>query len=167
MESTFYLVAVGSSKHDRFAKISPQDAELILRHRWHIAHSAKGAARIYYAFTRRGRKGKHIKMHRMLLNAPDGSHVDHINGDGLDNRRENLRFVTPQLNQANSRKREALSSKFKGVAWHKDAGKWRAYICVNRKQVNLGLYEDELAAAQAYDAKARETWGEHAHLNLA
>ena len=166
-DSSFFLVNIGSQNADRFAKISPQDAELILRYRWRVTHTPIGHRRAYYATTReRGRMGRRIKMHRLILNAPDGVHVDHINGDGLDNRRENLRLVTPELNQANSRKHIVQTSRFKGVAWHKGANKWRAYIAINRGQQHLGLFDDELSAAAAYDAKALELWGEHAHLNL-
>lgn len=105
-------------------------------------------------------------LHRLIMNAADDVHVDHINGDGLDNRRENLRIVTPQLNQANSRKHAEARSRFKGVSWSEAAQRWRAYIAVGRKQTHLGLFDDEISAARAYDAKARELFGEHAFTNL-
>lgn len=163
----YYLVNLGSTT-DRFAKISPQDAGPILLYKWRITHSRKGTERIYYAAANeRGTKPRVIKMHRLILSAPDGWHVDHINGDGLDNRRENLRLVNPQLNQANSRKHKPGTSRFKGVCWSRKANKWRAYVSVDRRQIHIGLYEEEMAAAQAYDLKAKELWGEHAHLNLA
>jgi len=165
--SSFFLVNIGSTKADRFAKISPQDAELILRYKWKVASTRTRTHTTYYAYTREcGRKGRRIKMHRLILAAPDNVHVDHINGDGLDNRRENLRPVTPQQNQANSRKHIAGASRFKGVAWSKPAKKWRAYINVGRKQQHLGLFDEEIAAARAYDAKAVALFGEHAHTNL-
>ena len=167
-DSSFFLVNIGSTAEDRFAKISPQDAELILRYKWRITYAGKSQSRLYYASSReRGRNGKWIRMHRLIMGIADGVHVDHINGDGLDNRRENLRIVTAQLNQANSRKKVVQTSRFKGVAWHRAAGKWRAYICINRGQRHLGLFDDEIEAARAYDAKAKSVWGEHAFLNLA
>lgn len=169
-DNTFFLVYVGSTDKERYAKISPQDAELVLKYKWSVTSTRKYGERLYYARTNVGPRNsrKALKMHRLIMNAPDGVHVDHINGDGLDNRRENLRIATAQQNSANSRKpRGCLTSKFKGVAWHKNAGKWRAYIAVNRGQRHLGLYDDEIEAARAYDAKAREVWGEFANLNLA
>lgn len=159
---------VGSSNMERYAKISPQDAELILRYKWRVTSTIHGRGNaIFYAYTSSGGRGaKKIKMHRLITNAPDGTHVDHINGDGLDNRRENLRIVTPQMNQANSRKHIVGWSRFKGVSWSAAAKKWRAYINIGRKQTHLGLFDDEITAAQAYDVKAREVFGEHAFTNL-
>jgi len=167
-DNTCFLVYIGSQNKERYAKISPQDAELVLRYRWSVASNTKYGGRVYYAKTETGPRNNRtrIKMHRLIMNAPEGMHVDHINGDGLDNRRENLRIVTPQLNQANSRKHVAGKSSFKGVSWHHRANKWRAYICINRGQKHIGLFDDELEAAKAYDAVAKSTWGEHAYLNL-
>jgi hypothetical protein len=170
-EEPFFLVNVSTSRGPKvFAKISPQDAEIILKYKWRFTQAKKGRVRqtIRYALAQEKRGGQYIrlKMHRVILNAPEGVHVDHINGDGLDNRRENLRLVTPQLNQANSRKRLVGGSVYKGVAWSAPARRWRAYIAPNRKQIHLGLFNTEIEAAQAYDAKAREIWGEHAFLNL-
>lgn len=170
-DSSFYLVNVTSGSGPKvYAKISPQDAELILKYKWRVQTNTKGRARhkLSYASTYEKREGtfNRLKMHRLIMNAPEGMHVDHINGDGLDNRRENLRIVTPQLNQANSRKHMAGTSRFKGVAWHSSAKKWRAYIAVGRKQTHLGLFDDEHAAAAAYDVKAREVFGDHAFTNF-
>ena len=169
MDSPYFLVNVGSTKKEHFAKISPQDAQLALLYRWRIVDTKAQMDRhkIYYVSAKeRGRSGRYVKLHRLIMNAQDGTHVDHINGDGLDNRRENLRLVTPQLNQANSRKHVIGKSRFKGVSWSKPANKWRAYIVRDRRQIHIGLYADEFEAARAYDAKAAEMWGDHAHLNL-
>lgn len=170
-DSTFFQVNVSTARGPIvYAKISPQDAELILRHKWRVSQGRKGRSRhiIRYAVTQRVESGVYtrIKMHRLIMNPPDGMHVDHINGDGLDNRRENLRVVTPQLNQANSRKHLPGGSRFKGVCWHAGARKWRAYIAPERKQIHLGLFDSEIEAAEAYDKKARELFGEHAFTNL-
>jgi hypothetical protein len=170
-DSTFFLVYVGASMgKPRYAKISPQDAELVLKYNWKTTTSRKGRAehRIIYASSSMKLCGKvtRIKMHRLIMNAPEGMHVDHINGDGLDNRRENLRIVTAQENQFNSRKHLAGHSVFKGVSWSNLAKKWRAYISPNRKQIHLGLFESEIEAAKAYDEKAKELFGPYAKLNL-
>jgi len=168
-ESPFFLVAIGSNRDpERYAKISPQDAELILRYKWKVTHTRKASDRLYYAQAEKyvGPKRTVIKMHRLIMDAKPGQHVAHINGDGLDNRRENLRFSDPQKNIANSKKRKIMSSRFKGVCWHRAAQKWMAAITKDRKQIYLGLFEDEIAAAQAYDVKAKEIFGEYASLNL-
>jgi hypothetical protein len=77
--------------------------------------------------------------------------VDHINHNGLDNRRENLRLCTQQQNNLNVRKRSNTSSKFKGVYWYKQRQKWAVYCCIDGKGKHLGLFTSELEAAVAYD----------------
>jgi hypothetical protein len=170
-DSTFFLVNVTSaSGPKKYAKISPQDAPLVLLQKWRATATKRIGNRSvnHYAvacYVENGVK-YNVKMHRLIMNPPEGMHVDHINGDGLDNRRENLRIVTPQQNCANSRKTIMGQSRFKGVAWCAGANKWRAYIAVDRKQQHLGLFADEIAAAEAYDKRAKEVWGEYARLNL-
>jgi hypothetical protein len=158
----FFLVNVSSSQFpDTFAKISPQDAQKVLLKKWTYGKCGNGRYQPYVGESRTG-----SRLHRYVMDAPIGVDVDHINGDTLDNRRENLRLVTARQNQANSRKRKEASSKYKGVAWHPVSGKWRAYISPNGKQQHLGLFSDEVDAARAYDKRASEVFGPHASLNL-
>lgn len=105
-------------------------------------------------------------MHRFLM--PGAAEVDHINGDGLNNSRENnLRSVTTRQNrQAFKRKAAGKTSKFRGVSWRKERGKWRAHIQVYGKFVHLGTFSNEIDAARAYDAAALKYFGEFAHLNF-
>ncbi len=105
-------------------------------------------------------------MHREILNTPDGFVTDHINGNGLDNREANLRVCTREQNKQNSVKRTKTSSKFKGVDWYKPYKKWRVRITFEKKPMHIGLYDDEVKAAQAYDQKAIELFGEFANLNF-
>jgi len=91
--------------------------------------------------------------------------IDHINGDGLDNRRSNLRFVTATQNQANSLKRKIGKSKYKGVSFKKDKKKWVAYICPGGKYIHLGYFTEEKEAARAYNKAARKEYGEYCNLN--
>lgn len=110
-------------------------------------------------------------MHRAIaaeMGFPAAAHVDHINGDKLDNRRANLRPADKKTNGANRvayRKRAVVVSRFKGVCWRQDRQAWWAYITVNRKRRYLGFFHDELDAARAYNAAALEAWGEYARLN--
>lgn len=105
-----------------------------------------------------------VKLHRLIMDAAPGEQIDHQNHDGLDNRRRNLRRATPSQNAANNRA-TANRAGYKGVGWHKQKGKWRAYITVDRRTRHLGLFEDPWEAAQAYNEAAIEAWGEFAHLN--
>ena len=111
-------------------------------------------------------KHKTIYLHRFLLNPKSNEECDHINGDGLDNRRCNLRIVTSAQNSMNSQKRPGYtSSRFKGVSWDKANNRWRADICVDYKKMYLGLFSDEVEAVKAYNVTASEYFGEYAKLN--
>jgi len=108
-------------------------------------------------------------MHRFLMRAPKNKMVDHVNGDKLDNRRENLRLATNSENQANRRAVRGKSN-FKGVTWQKrtyDEGRgyWKAQIVVQGKLHYLGKYCTDLEAAAAYNDAAVRFFGEFAHLN--
>ena len=92
--------------------------------------------------------------------------TDHRNGNGLDNRRANLRICTLSENRMSSRKREGCSSQYKGIAWDKYRQKWQAYINVDGKRQHLGRFEDEREAARAYDQAAKKRFGNFARLNL-
>jgi len=102
-------------------------------------------------------------MHRDLF--PGARMVDHINGNGLDNRRENLRPATNRENQGNSEKQQGVSSRFKGVCWVKSKGRWTAYIKTKKRLEKLGYFDDETQAAKAYNMAAIEVFGEFARLN--
>lgn len=116
-----------------------------------------------YAYARAG--GRAILMHRLITDAPKGMHVDHINGDGTDNRRSNLRICTTKENVRNSGSRGG-TSKFKGVRWMKNVNKWAAGIRVDGKSHHLGVFSIEEDAARAYDAAAAKHFGEFARLNF-
>lgn len=107
---------------------------------------------------------KILLMHRFINNTPHGLQTDHINGNKLDNRKENLRTCAVRENACNKSPRGG-KSKFKGVAWHKKTNRWRAYINITNKQIFLGLFLSEIDAAKAYDAAAVKHHGEFARLN--
>lgn len=110
-----------------------------------------------------------IYMHREILGLKkeDGIYSDHIDYNGLNNRRCNLRKCTNVENIRHQRcQTRNKSSKFKGVCWNKQEEKWQAYIYYNEKLVHLGRFNNEIEAAEAYDKKAIELFGEFASLNF-
>jgi hypothetical protein len=140
-----------------FAIVDAEDYEKLSQYTWY----ASRRGRTIYATCIR--KGRVMYMHRMIMRARKGCIVDHIDGNGLNNRRCNLRICTHQQNQANRGSRGG-SSGFVGIYRHKD--KWVSGFRSRGKYYYLGLYESESEAARARDRKAYEMFGEHAYINL-
>ena len=108
---------------------------------------------------------KTVYLHRFILGNPKGFDVDHINGDYSDNRRENLRVCTTSQNCMNQRKSANRSSIYKGVSWFKNVGKWAVQIRKEGKRHYFGYFDDEIKAAEVYNEKAKDLFGEFALLN--
>ena len=117
-------------------------------------------------YAARNSKKRLVRMHRSLMNPTYSMDVDHINGNGLDNRRENLRVCSRRENARNSRKRCKGSSMFKGVCLDRQYGTWRASVRFNRKLINIGRFRNEEEAARAYDNAAEQYFGVFAHVNF-
>lgn len=112
-------------------------------------------------------KKRHIvHMHRVIMEAPPWMLVDHLDGNGLNNTRENLRLCTHQGNSRNGRKRNINTSGYKGVSWHKVTQKWMARIGVDGRSIHLGLHDTATEAALAYDVAALKYHGEFACVNF-
>lgn len=126
---------------------------------------AKPSGRTVYAAKNVWRSGKctTIRMHLVITGL---AYVDHINGDGLDNRRNNLRPATHGQNMANKRIYRNNSSGFKGVSPHRRTGKWQAAIRVGGRDRYLGLHLTPEEAAHAYDVAAIELFGDFAQPNF-
>lgn len=107
-----------------------------------------------------------ILMHRLIMTCPTNMEVDHIDGNGLNNTRSNLRVCTHHQNSANRRKKVSSSSRFKGVSWKEKDKRWESRIGVGNKVVYLGQFKIEEEAALAYDRIAKEWRGEYACLNF-
>ena len=134
---------------------------------WHVSKVTPKNKQVYaYGALQIGYKRQMpLAMHRVIMKAKSGQLIDHINGNGLDNRKENLRFCTRSEDGAN-RMAQPHSSMFKGVSFHKQTGQWKAQIKKDGKNIHIGYFRTEEAAARAYDAKAKELFGEFAQLNF-
>lgn len=144
------------------ATVDDDDAELVAGYSWHLYESRSGGK---YARTKIGRAT--VFMSEVITGR---KRLDHRNGDGLDNTRDNLRKADSSQNGINSQKRQlrsgaASSSRFKGVSWHRVNRTWTAYVTFQRKRAYLGSFTDEEDAARAYDEAAVQLHGEFARTN--
>lgn len=138
------------------------DVELIGQHTWTAVKNRQTLYAQSEVQVDGRRKG--VYLHRLLVDAPSAMQVDHKNGNGLDDRRSNLRLATRSQNQANRGPTAASTTGYKGVG-QKPNGKYFAAVNFGGKYFRLGCYHDPWEAAQVYNAKALELWGEFAYLN--
>ena len=148
-------------------EIDDSDAELGLKYKWRNARDKRGPNRTSYAsFTivENGRQ-RILLLHRLILNAQSGEVVDHIDGNGLNNKRSNLRLGTQSQNRANGRQWKQPKSGFRGV--YTSGSKWMSLISDgSHKLRHLGQFQTKEDAAKAYDKAAFERWGDFARLNF-
>ena len=109
---------------------------------------------------------KGVLLHREIMQPPHGVMIDHIDGNGLDCRRANMRLASKAENQRNSRRPSNNTSGYKGVCWYKPLRKWKASIKHDGKTMHIGYFDDLEAAAHAYDDAARKYHGEFARTNF-
>lgn len=140
------------------AVVDDADYALLAGYHWHY---------MGIGYAARSQGGKRIYMHRVIMGAPVGMQVDHIDGDRLNNTRSNLRICTAQQNHHNRRPlRRETSSSYKGVHFHKQTGHWRAVIRIDGRRIYLGFFHHAIDGAAAYDKAARELFGPFAYTNL-
>ncbi len=146
------------------ALVDDADYEELSKYKWYASMNRKHYARRHHMVN--GKKSK-LYMHRQILGITDKKiFVDHIDGNGLNNQRSNLRAATHSENLANVNKRLGTSSKFRGVNFKKATSKWQVQIQHQGKLHFVGSFVDEVEAAKAYDKKAVELFGEFAKLNF-
>jgi hypothetical protein len=150
----------------KVAIVSVVDFARVSQHKWMYVRDHQGKE--YARCTMRARSGQAVRewLHRFILNAPLEMQVDHVDGNGLNCRRLNIRVATPTQNQGNRKLQRNNTSGYKGVAWDKKNLKFIATICVRGKGRTLGRFIDPEEAAHAYDAAARSYFGEFARLNF-
>lgn len=166
---------VQSQRHGkRFVYFDDEDIDLLYdNYTWHLR---RGRNDTFYVCGRRISDKKSVKMHRIIMNCPDGYVVDHIDGDGLNNRKRNLRVCTIAENNYNKKGNISSTSKYRGVSLCidkcvKKSGKsytyykWKSQITKDGKFYLLGRFLSEKDAAIAYNKKAIELYGEFAYLN--
>jgi len=140
-----------------YTYVDKEDYEWLNQWHWHVYGGGYAARR---------EKGKLILMHRQIMQPPKGRVVDHINGNGYDNTRANMRNITPRQNTHNRGKYAGSNSIYKGVWYDEQCHRWRARICCGKECFYLGYFDSEIEAARAYDRKAVELLGEFARLNF-
>jgi hypothetical protein len=142
--------------------------------RWRVSRGSTAANNRAGTVSHKGYRkfridGRNYYVHRVAWALHTGkwpdADIDHISGNTADNRITNLREATRSKNVSNQQPRRTNKSGAKGVSWHKNNGRWRAYIVVDGKQKSLGLYDDVRSAADAYDKAALAAYGEFAVLN--
>lgn len=144
------------------AIVDDEDFARVSAKKW-SSSGDRGAARAQH-YWRDGGKVRAVGLGRFILDAPAGMHVDHINGDPLDNRRANLRLCTHAENMRNRRKHRGFANPYKGVL--AQSGRFYARICSGGRYYPLGGFAAAEEAARAYDAAARRLHGEFARLNF-
>lgn len=141
-------------------KVDDEDFQLLSQYKWHVTSGGYAATNI-----KNGTGYKYVKMHRLLMNPSQEFEIDHINRDALDNRKANLRIVTHQQNMFNRGPVANTSSKFRGVSWIKREKKWLAQLSYMGKQLHLGYFDDEVAAAKQFNLKAKQLFGKFTSFN--
>lgn len=151
----------------KYAIVDDADYEMLMQFKW-FAHKATTAKSFYAIHSGAYNNGKQkaTKMHRLIMGVNDPMvHIDHKDGNGLNNQRDNLRICTKADNLRN-RPKYVGASKYKGVCYKQSNKKWVAQISVNGKPTHLGYFNNQQDAAKAYNEAATKHHGEFALLNI-
>lgn len=142
--------------------IDDEDLWLFNGYKWHV--SVKNKGKVY--LQRAARYGE-VYFHRIIMACPKGKTVDHINGNSLDNRRENLRICSLRQNLLNKKKRkDGVTTKYIGVHYNKLNKNYRGQLRINNKRIEVGSFDTAVEAAVARDVLAKKYFGEYARLNF-
>lgn len=157
------MTKVPLTNSERVALVDDEDAERVLALKWYL-HDGGRDNRDYVRHT----GFTHLLLHRFVAQAPEGVKVDHWDNDGLNCQKRNLRVATTSQNAANAKIQRNNLSGYKGIDFRSPGKRnpWSARIMRDGKRLRLGNFATPEAAARAYDAKARELFGEFARLNF-
>jgi hypothetical protein len=155
----------------QYTLVDDGDFEWLSKRKWYASKDYN----TFYALreVQKNYKSKNLLMHREIMKAPKGMQVDHIDGNGLNNQKSNLRLCTPAQNQRNRRLNKNNTSGYRGVCWFKDHAKWSAYFYIRRpddpkrsKRIHIGFFDDPIEAAHAFDKAVIEQFDEFAKTNF-
>ncbi|MCD4832045.1 MAG: hypothetical protein K8R02_09650 [Anaerohalosphaeraceae bacterium] len=149
---------------NEYAFVDPEDYIALSHCRWQLKKTKQTGYAVRGISV--GGVKKTIYMHREIMRPRGDLLIDHVNHNGLDNRKSNLRLATYAQNNWNSSKKKPRGSRFRGVKMQKGTKKWRAVICHNKKAMHLGYFDRDVDAARAYDKAAKKLRGDFAILNL-
>lgn len=151
----------------QFAMVPDDNFDELNKHKWCAQWVAR--TQTFYAIRNgpriKGEPRKRIYMHRVILNAPEGTFVDHVDHNGLHNVPPNIRIDSFKKNNQNRRIQKNNTSGFKGVHWVKSDRVWRVVIYCDKKMIRIGRFHYILDAARAYNEAALKYHGEFARLN--
>ena len=145
------------------ALVDDDDYERLNQYKWYLSQHRYSCHVARSEWDDERKRNVTVYMHQDVIGKKEGFEIDHVNGNGLDNRRSNLRHCSRSQNQMNCSSRDR-KSKYKGV-YATRHGRWIAQLCFNRNHFYVGTYETEEAAAIAYNKIATEKYGEFAKLN--
>lgn len=140
------------------AIVDDEDFDFLNQWKWQAVKGTVKQRNVFYVNRTTWAPKKTVIMHRIIMNAPNGMMVDHINGNGLDNRRSNLRIVTRRQNMQN--RHHNKTSRYPGVQWKKHCKLWVAKIQICKKSFHLGYFKSEELAFEAYKKAVHDLTGE-------
>ena len=147
------------------ALVDDEDFEYLSQFRWYADIQRGSHYAMRWARLENGKYSNNL-MHRELVKCGNGLIIDHIDGNGLNNQKSNLRTCTHSQNLRNTKPKRHGNSKYKGVSWNKSHGVFVAKILINGKNTYIKQSQNEIEVAKAYDKKAKEIFGEFAWLNF-
>jgi len=151
----------------KVAIVDPEDYARLVKYKWHLAKSPTGSYAVRWQRLQNKNARIRIWMHRQVIHIPGHMVCDHINRNGLDNRKANLRPATVSQNLCNRPKTKTKTrSKYKGLEWERIQRKWKIRIQLNYRKIYLGSFVSEINAAKAYDHAAKKYHREFAVFNL-
>ena len=153
---------ISKSESTKYAMVDDDDYDFLIQYKW---YGVQQRGENWYAILSSSRYGA-SRMHRLITNVQKGQVVDHIDHNGLNNQKNNLRVCTMSENCKNTSSRKDSTSKYLGVSFHKMTKKWQASVYNNQTQIYIGLFKNEIDAAKAYNESAKKYHGEFANINL-